>query len=356
MNQKLIHPVHIYILLIMSTGFMVHVLSLSVLLSIAKRDSWLSVISSTIPVTIWILLVFYIYKKLNHHDVISLLKNSFSKWVFGIFSVMFCSYFLITAFLTLKYTVYWANDNYTLDIPNYVVVLLFSLVCYYASAKGLRTIATMAFLLLPIVIIFGILVGVGNTPNKNYEQLFPLFEDGYQGFFQGIVYACAGLFEVFLILFLTKNVKGKLKLKWLILVGLFLVGLFFGPLTAAIAEFGSVEAGKLRNPAYEQWKLLTIGHYLTRLDFLSIFQWLSGAYIRISLSLFIAGKVFSYKNEKWWLLPSLYIILIVAACIPLESTSFNYFLREIYFPFNLFFQIFTMLFLLLFTKIKGEKP
>lgn len=353
MNQK-IHAVHIYILLIISTGFVVHVLDLSVLLSIAKRDSWLSAIFSCIPVTIWILFVFYIYKKLNHHDLISFLKNSLSQWIFAIFSAMFCCYFLINAFITLKFTVYWAKDNYTLDFPNYVVVLLFSLVCYYASVKGLRTIATMAFLVLPFVLIFGILVGLGNMPNKNYEQLFPLFEDGYKGFFQGIAYACASLFEVFSILLLTKNLTDKLKLKWLIFVGLFLVGLTFGPLAASIAEFGSVEAGKLRNPAYEEWKLLTLGQRITRLDLLSIFQWLSGAYIRISLSLFIAGKVFSYKNEKWWVLLILYIILIVAACIPLDSTSFFYFMKKLYLPISLFFQISVMMFLLLFIKIKGE--
>ena len=355
MNQKLIHAVHIYILMIMSTGFMVHVLSLSVLLSIAKRDSWLSVISSAVPVTIWISLVFYIYKKLNKDDLISFLQKSFSKWVVGIISTLFCSYFLLTSFMTLKFTIYWANDNYTLDIPNFVVVLLFSLVCYYASVKGLRTIATMAFLVLPFVVLFGILVGVGNTPNKDYEQLFPLFEHGYKGFFHGIGYACAGLFEVIFILFLTKSLTDKLKLKWLILVGLFLVGLFFGPLAASIAEFGSVEAEKLRNPAYEEWKLLTLGHHITRLDFLSIFQWLSGAYVRISLSLFIAGKVLSHKNEKRWVLPILYIILAVAASIPMDSTSFIYFMKNIYFPISLIYQIFIMLFLLLFTKLKGEK-
>ncbi|WML38128.1 endospore germination permease [Neobacillus sp. OS1-2] len=356
MNQKVIYAVHIYILMIISTGFMVHVLSLPVLFSVAKRDSWLSVISSAIPVTLWILLVFYLYKKLNHHDLISFFKNSFSQWVFVIFSTMFCSYFLTTAFITLKFTSYWAKDNYTLDFPNYVVVLLFSLVCYYASVKGVRTIATMAFLVLPLVILFGILVGTGNIPNKNYEQLFPLFENGYKGFFKGIAYACASFFEVFFILFLTKNLTNKLRLKWLILVGLFLIGLTFGPLAGALAEFGSVETEKLRNPAYEEWKLLTLGQHITRLDFLSIFQWLSGAYIRISLSLFMAGKVLSYKKEKWWVLPILYLILITAACLPLDSTTFNYLLKKFYFPISFFFQIFIMLFLLLFTKIKGEKP
>lgn len=354
MNQKIIHAVHIYILMIIASGFMVHVLSLPVLLSIAKRDAWISALSGAIPIIIWILLIFYIYKKLNHTDIITFLQKSLSKWVFIILTAVFCIYFLISAFITLKFTVYWAKANYTLDVPEFVVTLLFSFICFYASAKGIRTISITSFLVLPFVVFFGILVGLGNMPNKNYELLFPIFENGYKGFFLGVGYTCASLFEMIYFLFFTSNLKNKLKLKFLILIGLFLVGLSVGPLAGAIAEFGSVEAGKMRNPAYEEWKLLTIGQHITRLDFLSIFQWLSGAFIRISLALFIAAKVLSNKKVKKWLLPVLYMILIIAGCIHWDSISFFYFLKNYYFPFKLLFEICFMLLLLLLIKLKGE--
>ncbi|MDQ0198050.1 hypothetical protein J2S10_001191 [Neobacillus ginsengisoli] len=50
MNQKLIQVIHIYILMIIFSGFMVHVLCLPALLTFAKRDAWISAIFSSIPV------------------------------------------------------------------------------------------------------------------------------------------------------------------------------------------------------------------------------------------------------------------------------------------------------------------
>lgn len=355
MNQKIIQSVHIYILLIMSTGFMVHVLIIPALLSTSNRDAWLSVIFSTIPFILWILLIFYIYKRLNNQDIFFLIKRKLSSsWVFIILSIVFGSYFLISAFITLKYTFFWANDNYTYEVPNFLVVLLFGLICLYASAKGIRTISTIAFLVLPIVSIFGFLVGIGNSPNKNYELLFPIFEYGYKDFIQGLVHTCSGLFEITFLLFLTSYIKDRLQVKWLILVGIILVFLILGPLVGAISEFGPEEAVKLRNPAYEQWKLLTIGVHVTRLDFLSIFQWLSGAFVRISLSLFIAEKIFVFNKKIKWILPILYLIMILGACIPWDATSFFFFLQKYFFPISLIFQICTMLLLLLIIHLKGD--
>lgn len=354
MNRKMIQAVHIYILLIMSTGFMVHVLIIPALLSTSNRDAWLSVFFSTIPFILWILLVFYVYKKLNTLDILSLLKRKLSSSGVFILSIVFGTYFLISAFITLKYTFLWANDNYTYEIPNFVVVLLFVLICLYASVKGIRTISTIAFLLLPFVSFFGFLVGIGNSPNKNYELLFPIFENGYKDFLQGLVHTCSGLFEIIFLVFLTSYIKDRLKVKWLILTGFILVFLTLGPLIGAISEFGSEEAVKLRNPAYEQWKLLTIGVHVTRLDFLSIFQWLSGAFVRISLSLFIAEKIFMLNQKIKWILPILYLILIIGTCIPWDATSFFYFLQKYFFPISLIFQICTMLLLFLIIHLKGD--
>ncbi|MGP4079133.1 GerAB/ArcD/ProY family transporter [Pseudalkalibacillus sp. R45] len=345
----MIHSVHIYILLIMSTGFMVHVLIIPTILSTSNRDAWLSVVFSTLPFILWILLIFYIYGKLKKHDdILSLLKRKFShSWIFIIFSIVFGLYFLINAFITLKFTFFWAKGNYTFEVPNFVILSLFALLCLYSSAKGLRTISTIAFLVLPFVSFFGFLVGIGNSPNKNYELLFPIFENGYKDFIQGLVPTFSGLFEIIFILFLTPYIKDRLKVKWLILTGIILVFLILGPLAGAISEFGPEEAAKLRNPAYEQWKLLIIGEQITRLDFLSIFQWFSGAFVRISLSLFIAGKILMFNKKKKWVLPILYLIVVISACIPWDATSFFHFLQNCFFPINLIFHVCTMLLLLL---------
>ncbi|MEH7484772.1 endospore germination permease [Neobacillus drentensis] len=353
MNQKVIQSAHIYVLLIMSTGFMVHVILLPSILTSSGRDSWLSVIASTVPFIMWILLIFYIYKKFKNNDIFSLFIN-LPKWLsFGI-SFLFGIYFFMTAFITLKFTVFWAKANYTLDVPNFVVVFLFSFTCFYASYKGIRTISTLALAILPLVSMFGFLVGIGNMNNKNYNLLFPIFENGFVGFFEGIIYTCSGLFEIIFLLFLTPYLKDRLKAKWLIFVGFILVALSLGPLMGAITEFGSVEATKLKNPAYEQWKLLILGVHITRLDFLSIFQWLSGAFIRISINMFIMNKLFSPEKKKNWVLPILYLLLMIGVLIQWNATSFYFFLHQIYFPVRTVFLCLTPVLFLILIRIKGD--
>lgn len=357
MNQRVIQSVHIYILQIISTGFLVHVLILPILLSTAKRDSWLSVLFSIVPVVLWCLIIFYIYKKMKpQNDLITLMKRKRSPaWMYSVISFLFGIYFLFSAFITLKFTFIWAKTNYSFEVPNFVIVLLFSLVCFYASAKGIRTISAIALIILPFVSFFGFFVGAGNMPNKNYELLFPLYENGIDGLFKGIFYSCAGLFDIIAILFLTPFLKDKLKVKWIILVGVILALLTFGPLIGAISEFGVEEAAKMRNPAYEQWRLLQIGDQFTRLDFLSIFQWLSGAFVRVSLTLFIANKLLSFKLKSRWILPILYLILIVSASVNWDATSFYYFLQQYFFPISLIFQVCALLFVLILVKISGDK-
>lgn len=354
MDKKFIYSVHIYILLIMSTGFMLHVFIVPSVLTSTHRDSWITVIASILPFIIWTSLVFYLYKKLKNEDVLSLMFKVLYKPLAYILSTILVIYFLLTAFVTFRFTLIWANINYTQDIPSIVVVFLITLICFYAALKGIRTVSTIAFLILPPVVLFGFLVGIGNGKNKNYGLLFPIFEKGYHDFFHGFVYTCSGFFEIIFILFLNSFLKDKVKIKWLMIVSFILLMLILGPLTGAIMEFGPVEAEKMRNPVYEQWKLLTLGVNITRLDFLSIYQWLSGAFIRISLNLFIANYIINYSGRKKWSLPILSLVLFVAVMIPWNASSFYSFLQYYYFPINFIFLVCTMLIFLVISKLKGD--
>ncbi|WP_088067216.1 GerAB/ArcD/ProY family transporter [Gottfriedia luciferensis] len=354
MNKKMIQSVHIYVLLIMSTGFMLHVFIVPSVLTSSLRDSWVTVIASVIPFMIWISLVSYLYKKFKNEDILSVMFKVFYKPISYLLSTIFVIYFLMSAYVTLRFTLIWANTNYTQDIPMFVVILLISVICFYAAYNGIRSISAIAFMILPIVTFFGFIVGIGNGKNKNYGLLFPIFENGYHDFFYGFIYTCSGFFEIVFILFLNSYLNDKVKAKWLVVVSFILLLLILGPLTGAITEFGTNEAEKMRNPVYEQWKLLTLGVNITRLDFLSIFQWLSGAFIRISLNLFLANYIINYSGRKKWSLPMFSFILLVGAMIPWNATSFYNFLQNYFFPINLIFLLCMMLILLIMSKLKGD--
>lgn len=63
-------------------------------------------------------------------------------------------------------------------------------------------------------------------------------------------------------------------------------------------EFGPAEAATQRYPAYEEWRLATIGRFIEHLDFLSIYQWLTGAFVRIGFILFIVIELLGLAKQK----------------------------------------------------------
>jgi len=95
----------------------------------------------------------------------------------------------------------------------------------------------------------------------------------------------------------------------------------------------------MRFPSYEQWRLVTFGHFFEHADFLSIYQWLSGAFIRISLGLYIALDILGLTGSKRRHAALLLIaaLLAFAGQFPVSDTVFDAVLSNLYIPGSLIF-------------------
>ncbi|MFE7084226.1 endospore germination permease [Priestia megaterium] len=329
--NRLIQPLHGYILMVISTGFMVHVLILPNILTAAQRDSWISVIASAIPILAMSFVVGYISRLLNGQPLFLFLKTHYTFPIEKLIAYPLALLLLSEAFVTMKHTLFWAKANYAKDIPSILIVIGGSVLCYYASSKGIKTIAILAPLFFFFVSILGFFIGISNVSKKDYQLLFPLFEQGFEPSLQGIIYVCAGVFEILFLLFFQDYSKRSFSFKGVVILSVILLGLTLGPLIGAIAEFGAEEAAKIHNPAYEEWKLLSIGRYITRVDFLSIFQWMTGSLIRISLFVFFANEILDMRKKKRSLL-ILYMLVSIGCLIQWNQTDFTYWLYSFYFP------------------------
>ncbi len=127
--------------------------------------------------------------------------------------------------------------------------------------------------------------------------------------------------EVIMIFFLQHHIRTRITYVSLAVTVLLFLGLTLGPVMGAIVEFGADEAGKLRFPAYEQWRLLNIGRYVEHLDFFSVYQWFCGAFLRISLALFLILDVFRVKGKKAkaWVLGGIFIAILIMMAVPFSD-------------------------------------
>ena len=347
-----------YSMLILAIGLMNHVLVIPPLLRITLRDAWISVLLVIGPYLIWLTILYFIMKKIDQRPILDWLKQRYGAFASIVFRSLFFVYLFVFGALTLKETIMWTHVAYLPRTPSTVLAASLVLLCGFAAWSGMRAFAISTVVLLPFVVIFGEFVMTANLPKKDYSMLFPVFEHGMLPVLNGMVLVGGGVAEILLILLFHHQFKKKIPLWTLLLLGMFLVMLTLGPVTGAIAEFGPYEAALIRYPAYEEWRLVRIGEYFQHVDFLSIYQWLTGSYARVSLSMYLMLNLLFPEDRpvprNISLIAIGIVFVVLGSILPISDMVFLAFMRNIYLPGSLIFGTAALLILFVLV-ILGER-
>lgn len=343
--------------MMLTIGITNHVTVIPLLLSKAGRDAWLTVLLAGIPFSFWAYLLFVINRSLNQQSLYEWLSRRSGKIVSNLLLVpiMICLYLM--ALTNLIDTQTWTTVNYLPRTPEWVTALALMGLCILAAIGGITSVGITAGILLPVVVMLGFFVAFGNIPKKDYSLLLPLFQHGYRPLFHGMLYVGGGISEMFLLLLLQPHVRKPFRLvHFLVMLGITLL-LTLSPLTGAIAEFGPVESARQRFPAFEQWRLLTIGKDIENMEFFSIFQWLAGAFIRITICLLLLGDLLTIRNRKQRKFMMIFLggSMIAFTSLPYSDMQFVSFLTHVYYPLYLAIIVVITLALMLVTLRKPSK-
>ncbi|MFS0787607.1 endospore germination permease [Shouchella sp. 1P09AA] len=345
-------------LILLSSGLMNHVIMMPILLQFGEKDSWVGVLLSSIFLLIWVPIIVFIHKRTKQEHIVDFVgarSSTVSTYLFGI--LMFI-YLTVFSYTTLYSTISWTTSTYLKLTPNPVLALPYLILCGFAAYYGIRTIAFTAGILLPIVVSFGFLVGIGNMKEKDYTLLLPIFENGSTSALLSALLVICGFAELVFLLFIQHHARSKLKKSHLYILAFLLFGLALGPLVGAITIFGIEEAQRMKYPAFSQWRILELGKYLTRLDFFSIFQWLAGAFTRQALGLYVAADLLGKQTPKSRFITIFVLcgLLWLSLFIPLDEPNFSIYLSRFYMPFSFVFTCCVMLWLWIVSFKKVKKP
>ncbi|CAM4504757.1 MULTISPECIES: GerAB/ArcD/ProY family transporter [Paenibacillus] len=324
-------------LIMLSVGLISHVLIIPALLAAAKRDSWISVLLSAGPFLIFALMLAYVSRFLQHQTLHEWLTSRLGKPIGMLFRVGNSLFFLSAIYFTLHDTTTWAKTNYLTETPILVTSIALMSLCAYGAYKGIRSLAFTAGLILPLVVLLGFYVAIVNTQYKDYSRLLPVLEHGWHPVLNGMIYSLAGMFELLFIWYIQPHLTKRIRVWQYLMLALILVGLTVGPLIGAIVEFDPFEAAKMRYPAFEEWRIASLGKYIAQTDFFSIYQWLAGSFTRISLAMYIVVEIWNIKSSTRRLISciSLGVFFILTMLYPLDDMTFEKLLVEYIFPFNL---------------------
>ncbi|MBP2000309.1 spore germination protein (amino acid permease) [Paenibacillus shirakamiensis] len=283
-------------IIILSVGLVNHVFIVPLLLNTALRDSWMCAFISLFLGLIWALFPVYGTMKRMNEPFTVFLDRALTPWgAWFIKGPLILLLFFITC-NTFFDTISWATSTYLVHTPYWAITIVFILLVLYTIFSGLRTIAFTSAILLPFVIVLGDFVMTANLPHKDYTYLLPMFENGVEPVIKGGFLAACSMGELYTLVLFQHHLKSRFKLKHVLIIVVLLGLLTLGPLTGAVTQFGPFEAAKLRYPAFSQWRLVEIGKYIEHVDFFAIYQWLSGAFIRISLSMYLIMELLPFKK------------------------------------------------------------
>ncbi len=317
---------HVIFLSMTVIGLKNHVTIIPELLDVAKRDGWISVIMSAAIIFFWLFLLVYIQKKTNQEPIRDWLNAKIGKIGSTIVIYIIAIYLLILAAFTMVETLQWINTTFLPKTPVIILLLIYTILCIFLVTTSLQTMVILNVFVLFGVIVFGFFVAFTNLQVKEYELLRPFLEHGFKPVITGMIYPASGFIELLMLLFLQHQYKERIRWYHFGIMLAILMGLTLGPLMGAIAEFGPTEAAKQRYPAYEEWGLVSIGRYIEHLDFFSIYQWLTGTFIRVSFLLYVMADLLKMTGDPkqiWRMLAPPFFIL----CLPLIMMNENIFLK-----------------------------
>ncbi|OXM17498.1 spore gernimation protein [Paenibacillus herberti] len=323
-----------FLILMLSNGLACHVIVNPMLLDASGRDAWITALTAGIFFIGWSMMIWSIMKRSGQQHWREWLAEHTHPVLSWLLVAPVLLLLFLTAMETVAQTVSWHITNYLPASNSLQLGLLLLLICLFLAWSGLRAVAIASGVLLPIVIALGILVGASNSPIKDMTLLRPILEHGWGPVLQGMIYAGAAYSELIIIIMLQHHIRGSIKAWHMFSYSLFSVIIMCGPIIGAITEFGPLEAANQMTSPYEQWRLLRIGQYIEHLDFFSIFQWLSGASIRVTLAVIILSDNFPFrtmKQRKLFIL-ALLVCFGIATLLPVNEYEIYVLMYRYYMP------------------------
>lgn len=330
--------IQLVMIMLLVNGLMSHVIINPMLLEASGRDAWLAVLAAAVVFLPWCALLAWCMRRSGQQKLqpwLARRTGSLLSWLLALPLIL--QLYLIGG-TTVLHTSGWTLTNYLPGTPAFVLALCLCVVCLYYACSGLSAIAISAGIMLPVVVALGYFVSLANNDLKDLELLLPVLEHGWAPIWHGMLYAGGGFSELIILLTLQHRLKKPIRSWQLIVLGALLVYIGLGPVIGAITEFGPIEAAKQMESPYEQWRLVKLGNDLEHVDFLSVFQWLAGAVIRISLSILLLAELLpgAAKGRGRILVVSVVTLsYALFACIPMEAYTFYLYMYRYYVPYTL---------------------
>lgn len=284
----------------MTIPIMGHVIILPLMIDVAGRDTWLSILLSLPAAFTFVYVIYKLRLKYPDLEASGIASTLLGKWLGNAFNVLFVIYFIFLTILSFASLIDLVYIVYLPETPRLALILWFMIFFIYAAIKGIKRIALTAAVLTFIGVITGHTITLLDTPKKDWGELMPILEFGWSPVFWGTLIIISIWVELLIFLFIPiKNIKEKrMLLIWG--VSIIITALTMNSTTTGVITiFGLGQADNFLYPATEIVRIISLG-FIDRFDVYAVILMTFGVYIRCSLFFRFSYNLFTKPlNSKW---------------------------------------------------------
>ncbi len=140
---------------------------------ITKHDTWLVIIAAYLFTLIFVICYAYLAKKFPKMNLIEINNIVYGKYLGSIISIYYIVFFIQTLSFHMNDLAEFCTTFLMPDTPTIFFLITISLVCVYATYYGIKTIASIAHLIVFIVLFIIISTFIFLLPKMDFSNFLP---------------------------------------------------------------------------------------------------------------------------------------------------------------------------------------
>lgn len=308
--------------------------SISSLISISGRDSWLSGIIALVLG----LIPFALFCSLRNYDskmnICDLSVHLFGKFGHFINIILALGAFFV-AQIAFSDMTHFINSQFLYRTPVLIISIVFIIPLAYSLFKGINAVSRTSLLLFYIVIFIIIFIILGISGGVELENLKPAFTSDANSIIHGsLILIAYNILPLFLLLILPKNIltgySSKKSLIFYFLAMLSIVNAAF----MTIGIFGYELSLLYEYPEFHLLKKVQIGNFVDRVESILSMEWILALFVFIMVAIYFVSKTFEQtfkakeKTNNIFKLIVCLLLLIINQFIFITNGSAYQFFRE----------------------------
>lgn len=287
--------------------------------SIAKQDSWISMLLTMVFGLLEIWLLFFLWSHYPGMTFVEMIRQIFGKWLGSVITIAFVFFCFWSGAQVIWYIGNFITIEAMPETPSYIINMIFTTVIVIASLYGLETIARSYEIFIAFISFLFISSMILVLPNARIENLQPVFEAGMIPILKGSILLVSFVifpFVLFLMIF-PANADNTLKARKSFVKGYLWGGfLLFISILFSILVLGSTITANVQYPVFVLVKEINLANILTRLEFIVAGVWIITVLTK-GIVYFYAGliglaQLLELKDHKKIILPLGLIIQVMS--------------------------------------------